>query len=118
MTNLYQSDVRSLSDDELEALSEELAEEYRCSGYEEDYWTDDAAETRYWQLHTEARRRWEISNPELAAISRAFIAPMVKSILESIEAGLLVAKAMSPKFRGEFKIGDTVTVRKPYRFQE
>jgi hypothetical protein len=117
MTDLYQSDVRTLSDDELEVLSKELEEEYRHSGYEEDYWTDDAAETRYWQLHAEARRRWEIAHPEWKPPKPSEVTLLcLKAMAESLHLAAAVSRQYDAEF--ERKAGDHITIRLPYRFQE
>ena len=116
MTDLYQSDVRTLSDDELEVLSKELEEEYRHSGYEEDYWTDDAAETRYWQLHAEAYSRWCAAHPEWKPpVPSEATLLCLKILAEHFHLAAAVSRQFNDEFTG--KIGNTVTVKRPVRFQ-
>ena len=123
MVNLYQSEVGKLGDEELRVLSEELSEEYCCNGEDESYWTDDAAEIRYYQLRNEMRRRWEIANPELAVVQAkytgAFMAALADSVLESLKKNLAFAGAASLEFEEKpRKIGEGLAVRMPVRFHE
>ena len=121
MINLYQSDVAALPDEQLEALSLELQEEYERNGEEESYWTDDDAEQRYYSLQAEIRIRWDAANPEEAAKRRDFfksgLGSYARLALESIAKSVEATFATSRQFDGEFrKVGDTIQIRKPERF--
>lgn len=116
MANLYPSDVRSLSDEELEVLSAELEEAYRCSGYEDDYWLDDAAEARYWEMHAEQHRRYCVAHPEWKPPEPSEV---TRIILRSVAAMMETAREFHRTFEEEFtgQVGNTVTIQKPYRYQ-
>src|SRR5688500_14885788 len=64
--NPYPTDVRTLSDEDLATLSMELEEAYRHWGGDDEYWSDDHAEKRYYEMRAEIKRRWEDRNPEEA----------------------------------------------------
>ena len=115
----YQTDVTTMSSVELELLSTEIEESVNVSESDECGlpW-DDEASARYWEMHRELRRRWEIKFPEEAARQREILKNIVPYFLESIKASLAVAREASRDF--EFcsgrKIGDVINVRKPQRF--
>ena len=109
--NLYQSDVRSLSDAELEMLSGELQEEY-CRGSEEEYWLDDAAEARYYEMHREQHRRFVLAHPDWKPLIPS---EWTKAFFESMRFNL---EMLNETFNAEFtegKIGGVITVRQPVR---
>lgn len=114
MTNIYQSDVRSLSDEELRLLSEELSDAYQHA-YGDDgdaYWTDDEAETRYWEMRHEIRRRWGIAHPEWES---APLSELVAESLRMLASNLVAARAINQRYDSEFsatgkKVGDTIKV--------
>jgi hypothetical protein len=117
--NLYQQDVRTLTDEELKVLSAELQEAYYCTSYDEDYgdcsdWSDDDAETRYGEMQAEIHRRYfESLTPEQQAKARG------ASVLEMLKTNLVFAGRVNQAFDAEFsgkKIGDTFTIRKPTRY--
>ncbi len=116
--NLYQSDVHLMPDAELETLSAELREAY-CTNDEDgyDWWCDDAAENRYDAMRAEIRRRWELANRRgLRPLTPSILA---KSVLETLQNGFKFNRHISNELDAEFtgkKIGQTMTVRKPYRF--
>ena len=117
MVNLYQSDVRALSDAELETLSAELEEAYQRSGEEEGYWLDDDAETRYWEMHAEMHRRYCLEHPEWKPPPLSEVTALCLRVLGE---NLVLAREVSRQYDAEFggKVGDMVTIQKPYRFQE
>lgn len=106
----YQSDVRSLSDAELEALSDEIAEAYDLDGFDYSRPTDDEAEARFWEIRKEQRRRCGEPDP---------LPPdLLKGMLESIRSNLTFAKQINREFDQFFapKVGNLLTIRKPTRF--
>lgn len=118
VTNLYQSSVSAMPDAELELLSSELAEAYECNGEDDSYWTDDAAETRYYELTAEIRRRWNEANPQKAARQVALCDPMIRAALACLTEQLALGCKVSAAFDREFrpKAGDSISVRNPVRF--
>lgn len=135
MTNLYQSDVKLLSDEELETLSEELYEAYHVSsvnddGDDADWWEEDpdpwiktGAEDRYYQMRTEIYRRWEINHPEEVERNRQFRGVFVKEVLASLGRSMSLAAEVNESFSEMFtgrtpKIGDTIIFKKPYRYMD
>lgn len=115
--DLYQSDVRGMPDVELEKLSEELSEAYEQSGGDDGYWTDDAAETRYYEMRAEIARRWDLAHPEEAARRRPMTAMFVRVALGALQGNLQTATAISREV-DRTKVGDTITVRRPAKFTE
>lgn len=123
MTNLYQSDVKSLSDEELRVLSEELSDEYQYAYGDdsESAWTDDAAEARHWEMQQELRRRWETAHPEYKHTpTNVLLRMLVTESLQAMAKANDFARAMSRDIDSEFasKVGDRVSVRMPVRFSE
>lgn len=120
----YQSDVRALSDEELKTLSTEIEEAYQREGEEYSYFTDSEAETRYYEMQAELRRRWDEANPEEAKrrleLAKTFCGDALRIMADN---NAHMAQQANRLYDAEFfsgaqwpKIGDTITVRKPERF--
>lgn len=133
--NLYPSDVRSLSDEELRVLSEELSEEYQQSGTNEDYddydyWTSDTAEARYYEMRREIRRRWEAAHPNWKSLDpNGFLKDMLRILADGFAANRALNRSFEEAFCGpedtrsgvgieaQKKVGDIIVVRAPARFR-
>ena len=114
MVNLYQSDVRALSDAELETLSAEMEEAYQRSGEEEGYWLDDDAETRYWEMHAEMNRRYCLEHPEWKPPPLSEVTALCLRVLGE---NFVLAREVRQRFDAEFsgKVGDTYRVARHFR---
>lgn len=120
--NLYQSDVREMSDEELQRLANELAEGYcvsytlPCECCSDSEWTDEAAERRYDAMRMEMRRRHALAFPDEAP--RKLLSPTIFSrmALEALGNSLVFAHRIANL--GDAKVGDTITVRRPERWAE
>lgn len=118
--NPYPSDVKAMSDEELSRLSEELHEAYLCTdrdyewGDDESYWTDDAAEARYYEMRREINRRWREANPEKAAQVNV----IARSCLSILMNQLTMTRHIVGKFDATeaLKVGQTTKVRMPFRY--
>lgn len=92
MISIYQSDVTKLSDAELKFLMDEI-EEAGVLYDDEDGWEYDAgswdqqAHDRYYELHREANRRWELANPEAAAKRRS-ITPLMAATMAGMQKSI------------------------------
>jgi len=106
----YFTPVGELSNADLETLSEEIREAY-CLGGEEDFWTDDEAEERYYAMAREQNRRFRLAHPEYEPPALGEVTKMV--LLGSLQS-ILIAKEIDSAY--SCKIGDVVSVRKPLRF--
>lgn len=115
----YHQDVRTLSDQELATLSAELEEAYCRSGEEDSYWTDDEAETRYWEMASEIRRREDERDPEAAArrkaACRGAMGRMGEVLLSAASSVFLGNQLYDEEFNGK-KVGETLNLRTPERF--
>ncbi len=133
MVNLYQSDVKTLSDEELKTLSEELYEAYHVSSVNDDgddcdWWEENpdsriktGAEDRYYEMRAEIYRRWEVNHPEEAERNRQFMGVFAKIAIEDLGHKLSAVSKINESFNEEFtgklgKIGDTLQIRRPTRF--
>jgi len=103
--NLYQSDVRTFSDEDLNRLSEELREAYYqsytlpCECCTDEVWTDEAAAARYDEMRAEIRRRWHERHPEFAERNQ-LLTPAIfsRALLESLNNSLVIARKLSRDF--------------------
>lgn len=114
----YPTNVRTLTDEELKTLSAELSEAYEQSGEDYAFWTDDDAETRYYEMLGEIRRRWAEANPELAAKQSKTVGEIGKQFMQAMCGQLSVARDVNREYDRAFsgpKIGDNITVRRPSR---
>ena len=120
---LYSSDVRLLSDEELETFSTEIAEAYEREDHDGfTYWLDDEAGERFWAMHAEQqRRRLARMTPEELAKYKADMAAFSKITLEvmanNIGAVIRVSQDYEQAFSGS-KIGDTLHIRTPARYRK
>lgn len=122
----YQSDVKTLNDEELKSLSLEIEEAFNVYGDDDCRLPcDDEAEARFWELYREIqRRRIEAMSPEQREHYFARQAEFSTGYVKTVILGMadLFKSADLMKVRNEFdrefgtKIGDTITVNKPRRF--
>ncbi len=123
-TPAYTQDVATFSDAELEFLSAEMQEAFETRGYDGDAeWTDDEAEARYFQMRDEKNRRHPRPPSPFDEINRRYIGEFLKQFGRSIELSAIVAgdtaraDQVARAVAAGPKIGETVQIRKPYRFQ-
>lgn len=122
--DLYQSDVRALSDADLEKLSGELYEEYvesftlPCECCTDSEWTNEAAEARYDAMRAEIRRRWDLANPEAAARFGIMQQWMGAVMLDILKHSFYVSRSFNDGQGRGLSIGEDVQVRTPVRFSE
>lgn len=121
MPNIYQSAVADMSDEELRRLSDELQEAHECSSaYAEDdwpdsYWDDDAAESRYFEMQREIHRRFMLVHPDWKPPKPSvYVQAMMECLANSIDITSRVNAEFSAPFAN--KIGDTITIKKPWRY--
>jgi hypothetical protein len=118
----YPSDVKLLSDEELDTLSAELAEAYLSSNDDGDaYWSCDDAENRYAEMQAEiSRRRWDRLTPEEQAAEKERFKAIMASTLETLNDHFQFSANINRDFDSIFskhgKIGDTIKVKMPTRY--
>ena len=113
MPSAYQTDVRTLTDEELRLLSEELETECLHSYGDDEWWDDSEAEGRYYEMQREIRRRWELANPGRKSASPSALSAVM---LDRMSLTIAFAREVNREFQRSMKTGNTVTVRKPWRF--
>lgn len=113
--NPYQSDPRAFSDEELKALADELVEAYRQWGNDDEYWLDDDAERRYYELGAEINRRFVLAHPDWKPPEPS---ELTKAMFGALKTHFPFAKQIQGNFAAEFnKIGDIVICPTPARFR-
>ena len=111
----YFQDPATMTDEELNVLSEELYEAYQCAdadGFES--WSDYEAEERHRELQTEIHRRFMLANPNWAPRQTEIERVVVTE-------SLLMFGRMYPDFSNDYnlagaKTGQTIQIRKPTRY--
>lgn len=109
----YYQDVTTFTDEELNALSAEMQEAFEHNDGEGGYWSDDEAETRYYEMQAELRLRHPRVPGPFDAVIKYYCGETLKALARSID---LSHAADAAFVAGNLKIGETLTVRKPYRF--
>lgn len=110
----YPTPVESLTDNELRVLSSELEEAYRRSGGDDDYWLDDEAESRYWEMQHEEGRRFRMANPDWEPpTTRELTRLLAENVLQAFSQNMEFAQNFLPEFGN--KIGSTIQVQRPHR---
>ena len=119
----YSQDVRTLTDEELKTLSEEMNEAFVRPNDDGDAdWIDSEAEDRYWEMCSEIeRRRWEALTPEQQEAEVRARGEFTRAALEVLANNLKLNLLNLPTLDAGFgarvpKIGATITVREPPRW--
>lgn len=108
----YFQDVRTLSDEELEFLSEEIQELCHADDWG-GTWCDDEAEDRYYQFLTEIRRRnpqKEFEGPEGSLTAQRILS----SAMEVYASNTCAILTSEPTWNKPL-IGDKIKIRFPMR---
>lgn len=117
---IYAQDVKTLSDEELKILSLELTESISTDedGFPE-YSEDQPAYERWQEMLAEIEaRRWAKLSPEEQAQEIEMRRIITKETMKVLAASLTIPRFFSEKPfpTGGVKIGDTITVKRPERF--
>lgn len=120
MNATYPSDVKLLSDEELVTLADELQEAFQREDHETDYeyWTDDDAESRYYEMREEKRRRFMLANPDWKPPTPQQMQKLLNEAMSALCENLRPTAALFSLPDGATKIGDMVTIPRPPKFTE
>ncbi len=117
-TPAYSQDVTTFSDAEIESLSAEMQEAFERPGYDGDsYWSDDEAETRYYEMRDELRRRHPRPPDPLDEVLNRYLGECMKSLYCSLDTARSMEASSDFLYAspGQWpKIGETIQVRVPY----